>query len=74
MSFNWQDAIALTVVTAAAWYLLRIARAALAGKKGTACGGCPKCASGSSPSDMGLSDNGLVVLDINTIGPKPERR
>jgi hypothetical protein len=68
MSFNWQDAIALTVVAAATWYLLRVARAALVGKKGTACGGCPKCASGPSSSD-----ERLVVLDV-PLEAKPEGR
>jgi hypothetical protein len=43
MHFHWQDALALATVAAAAIYLLRVARAALLRKSGSACGGCPKC-------------------------------
>lgn len=43
MNFAWQDALTLTIVAAAAVYLLRAARAAFLRKSGSACGGCPKC-------------------------------
>ena len=56
MVFNWQDAIALGTVAAAAAYLWRHVRRIGSRKKATGCGSCADC-------PMQNQDEPLVSID-----------
>lgn len=58
MTWTWQDLIALTLVVAAAGYLVRASWRVLARKKSPGCGTCAKCPS------TGATDSGTPVVSL----------
>ena len=52
MNFDWQDAITLGLVVAAAIYVIRRLRRVGRGKQPTGCGTCPDCPTSSDQQEL----------------------
>jgi hypothetical protein len=75
MTWGWQDVLTFAVVGAAAAYLVRIARRALARRAGgCGTGGCGSCPGGGTTTGRPPGDGPGQVIPLDALTRLPPRR